>query len=38
MAKVFTGRVVISGNKLDEYVKAMQSAEAARAPFREGLA
>jgi site-specific recombinase XerD len=37
MAKVFTGRVIIPGNKLDEYIKAMQSAEAARAPFREGL-
>jgi len=37
MAKVFTGKVVIPGNKLGEYFQAMQAAEAARAPFRESL-
>jgi len=37
MAKVFTGRVVIPGDKINEYFEALQKAEAARAPFREFL-
>jgi hypothetical protein len=37
MARVFTGRVVIPGNKINEYFEALQRAEAARAPFRESL-
>ena len=37
MAKVFTGKVVIPGDKIDEYFQALQQAEAARAPFRESL-
>ena len=41
MAKVFKGKVVIPGEQLADYFKAMKMAEAARAPFRlylEGLA
>ncbi len=37
MAKVFTGRVVIPGDKIEEYFKALEAAEQARAPFREHL-
>jgi hypothetical protein len=37
MAKVFTGRVVIPGDKMAEYFEALQQAEAQRAPFRESL-
>jgi site-specific recombinase XerD len=37
MARVFTGKVVIPGDKLDEYFQALQAAEAARAPFRQSL-
>ena len=37
MAKVFTGKVAIPGNKINEFIQAMQEAEEARAPFREGL-
>lgn len=37
MAKVFTGRVVIPGDKINEYFEALKQAEAARAPFRESL-
>ncbi|WP_019502057.1 site-specific integrase [Pseudanabaena sp. PCC 6802] len=37
MARVFTGRVVIPGNKIDEYFAALQTAEAARAPFKQSL-
>lgn len=37
MAKVFKGRVVIPGDKIQEYFQALQEAEAARAPFRESL-
>jgi len=37
MAKAFTGRVVIPGNKIDEYFQALQEAEAAREPFRKSL-
>jgi hypothetical protein len=37
MSKVFTGRVVIPGDKINEYFDALQQAEAIRAPFRESL-
>jgi hypothetical protein len=37
MAKVFTGKVVIPGNKIDEYFAALQAAEEARAPFKQSL-
>ncbi|HEY83824.1 MAG TPA: hypothetical protein G4N96_01745 [Chloroflexi bacterium] len=37
MAKVFTGRVMIPGDKMDEYFAAMAAAEEARRPFREYL-
>ncbi len=37
MAKVFTGRVVIPGDKINEYFEALQQAEADRTPFRESL-
>ena len=37
MAKVYTGKVVIPANQMDEYLQAMQEAEEARAPFRESL-
>jgi hypothetical protein len=37
MAKVFTEKVVIPGNKIDEYLKALKEAEEARAPFRKHL-
>ncbi|MBW4550779.1 MAG: site-specific integrase [Aphanocapsa sp. GSE-SYN-MK-11-07L] len=37
MAQVFTGKVVIPGDRINEYFEALQEAEAARAPFRETL-
>jgi site-specific recombinase XerD len=37
MAKVFTGKVIIPGDQIDEYFKAMAAAEEARRPFREYL-
>ncbi len=37
MAKVFTGRVVIPGDKINEYFEALQQAEESRAPFRKSL-
>lgn len=40
MPRVFTGKVVIPGDKIDDYLKAMAEAEKAREPFRrllEGL-
>lgn len=37
MAKVFTGKVVIPGDKLEEYFQALAAAEEARRPFREYL-
>jgi site-specific recombinase XerD len=37
MAKVFTGRVVIPGDKIEEYFQAMAAAEEARRPFRKYL-
>ena len=35
MAKVYTGRVSIPGDKLDEYFKLMKEAEEKRKPFRQ---
>lgn len=37
MAKVFTGKIVIPGNKINEYFAALQAAESARAPFKQLL-
>lgn len=37
MAKVYTGKVVIPADQMGDYLKAMQEAEEARAPFRESL-
>lgn len=37
MAKVYTGKVVIPANQMDEYLEAMQTTEEARAPFRRSL-
>lgn len=33
MVKVYTGKVVIPGDMLEEYIKALQKAEKERAPF-----
>lgn len=37
MAQVFSGKVVIPANQVEQYFEAMQQAEAARAPFRQSL-
>lgn len=37
MAKVFTGKVVIPGDKIEEYFQVLAAAEEARRPFREYL-
>ncbi|KAM3097666.1 site-specific integrase [Phormidesmis sp. 146-35] len=37
MAKVFTGKVVIPGDRINEYFEALQQAEVNRAPFRKFL-
>ncbi len=37
MAQVFTGKVLVPGNRINEYFGALQQAEAARAPFRQSL-
>ena len=37
MPKVFTGKVLIPGDKLKEYFDLMKAAEAERAPFRRQL-
>ena len=37
MAQVFTGKVAIPGDKIEEYLKAMEEAEKAREPFRRYL-
>lgn len=37
MPRVFTGKVVIPGDKIDDYLKAMAEAEKAREPFRRRL-
>lgn len=35
MPKIFTGKVVIAGDQLDDYLQALEAAEKARAPFRQ---
>jgi hypothetical protein len=37
MARVFTGKVVIPGDKVFDYLQAMEAAEHAREPFRQQL-
>jgi len=37
MAQVFSGKVVIPADKMDEYFQALQEAEEARKPFRQHL-
>jgi len=37
MPKVFTGKVIIPGDKIDEYFKLMEQAEKEREPFRKYL-
>ena len=37
MARVFTGKVVIPGDKIKEYFELLAAAEEARQPFREYL-
>lgn len=35
MPKIFTGKVVIKGDQLDDYLQALEAAEEARASFRQ---
>ncbi|HAC64035.1 MAG TPA: hypothetical protein DCF68_10970 [Cyanothece sp. UBA12306] len=37
MAKVFTGKVAIPGDQIEQYLEALAKAEAAREPFRNHL-
>ena len=37
MAKVYTGKVIIPGDKIDEFFKVMQEVEEKREPFRQSL-
>ncbi len=37
MAKVYTGKVIIPGDKIEEYFKIMAEAEKRREPFRQHL-
>jgi len=37
MAKVYTGKVIIPGDKIDEFFKVMKKAEEKREPFRQSL-
>ena len=37
MAKVFTGKVLISGDDIKDYLQVMEKAEKEKAPFREML-
>ena len=37
MAKVYEGKVIIPGDKLDEFFKVMQKAEEKKKPFRQSL-
>ena len=37
MAKVFTGKVAIPGEKMEEFLQALADAETARTPFRKQL-
>lgn len=37
MAKVYTGKVAIPGDKIDDFINLMKEAEQKRAPFRQQL-
>jgi len=37
MPEVFTGKVLIPGDQIDDYLAALKKAEEARAPFRQAL-
>ena len=37
MAKVYTGKVMVPGDKLDEYFQFLENAEKKREPFRQSL-
>ena len=37
MSKVFTGKVIIPADKINEYIQALEAAEEERNPFREYL-
>ena len=37
MAKVYTGKVAVPGDKFEEYLKLMEEAEKEREPFRRQL-
>jgi site-specific recombinase XerD len=37
MAKVYTGKIAIPGERIGEFVAAMEAAEKAREPFRQSL-
>lgn len=37
MAKVYTGKVIIPGDKIEDYFKMMAEAEKKREPFRQSL-
>ncbi len=37
MPEVFTGKVLIPGDQIDDYLAALKEAEEARAPFRRSL-
>jgi len=37
MAKVYTGKVIIPGDKINEFFKVMKEAEEKREPFRQSL-
>jgi len=37
MAKVFTGKVVLVGNEIGEYLEHLEQTELARAPFKQQL-
>jgi hypothetical protein len=37
MPEVFTGKVLIPGDQIDDYLAALKDAEEERAPFREML-
>ncbi len=37
MAKVYTGKVMIPGDKIEEYFKIMAEAEKKREPFRQNI-
>jgi len=37
MPEVFSGKVLIPGDQIDDYLTALKEAEEARAPFRRSL-